>query len=69
MRCEPALAGGGKALGQTIYSVLYAEAKKPDAIFNQTGRGEFRLDKTAVGMAEKAAAEKQAAKPEVQPAA
>jgi hypothetical protein len=44
----PLTALGGKTPGQTIYSVLYAEAKKPNAVFKRTGKGEFRLDKRAV---------------------
>jgi HB1, ASXL, restriction endonuclease HTH domain len=34
----------GKTPGQTVNSILYAEAKKDDGIVVQTGRGEFRLD-------------------------
>jgi HB1, ASXL, restriction endonuclease HTH domain len=34
----------GKTPGQTFYSVLYAEAKKPDGLVVQTGRGEFKLN-------------------------
>jgi len=34
----------GKTPGQTIYSVLYAESKKPDGLVVQTGRGEFKLN-------------------------
>jgi hypothetical protein len=34
----------GKTPGQTIYSVLYAEAKKTDGLVIQTGRGEFKLN-------------------------
>jgi HB1, ASXL, restriction endonuclease HTH domain len=56
----------GKTPGQTIYSVLYAEAKKPGSVFKQTGRGEFRLDKAAVAKAEKAASGKQTMKQEEQ---
>ena len=33
---------GGKTPGQTIYSVLYAEAKKADSRVKRTGRGEFK---------------------------
>lgn len=54
----PLTALSGKTPGQTIYSTLYAENKKPGGIFKQTGRGEFRLDKANVAKAEKAAAEK-----------
>ena len=52
----------GKTPGQTVYSVLYAEAKKPTGIFKQTDRGEFQLDKFAVEQAEKQTAENQATK-------
>jgi HB1, ASXL, restriction endonuclease HTH domain len=34
----------GKTPGQTVYSVLYAEAKKPDGLVVQTGRGTFKLN-------------------------
>jgi HB1, ASXL, restriction endonuclease HTH domain len=34
----------GATPGQTFYSVLYAEAKKPDGLVVQTGRGEFKLN-------------------------
>jgi hypothetical protein len=34
----------GKTPGQVIYSVLYTEAKKPDGLVTQTGRGEFKLN-------------------------
>jgi hypothetical protein len=33
---------GGKTPGQTIYSVLYAEAKKKNARVKRVGRGEFK---------------------------
>jgi hypothetical protein len=33
----------GKTPGQTVYSVLYAEAKKPDGLFDRVGKGTFRL--------------------------
>jgi hypothetical protein len=33
----------GKTPGQTVYSVLYAEARKPDGLFERVGKGEFRL--------------------------
>ena len=35
----------GKTPGQTVYSVLYGEAKKPDGLFERVGRGEFRLSR------------------------
>ena len=34
----------GKTPGQTFYSILYAEAKKPDGLVVQTGRGKFKLN-------------------------
>jgi hypothetical protein len=34
----------GKTPGQTIYSVLYSEAKREDGLVVQTGRGEFKLN-------------------------
>lgn len=34
----------GKTPGQTVYSILYAEAKKPEGLVVQTGRGEFKLN-------------------------
>ena len=34
----------GKTPGQTFYSVLYSESKKPDGLVTQTGRGEFKLN-------------------------
>jgi HB1, ASXL, restriction endonuclease HTH domain len=34
----------GKTPGQTFYSVLYAESKKPHGLVVQTGRGEFKLN-------------------------
>jgi hypothetical protein len=33
----------GKTPGQTVYSILYSEAKKPDGRFVQVGKGEFKL--------------------------
>ncbi|MGZ4334995.1 MAG: winged helix-turn-helix domain-containing protein [Gaiellaceae bacterium] len=33
----------GKTPGQTVYSVLYAEAKKPDGLFARVGKGTFGL--------------------------
>ena len=33
----------GKTPGQTVYSVLYAEAKKPGGLFERVGKGTFRL--------------------------
>ena len=33
----------GKTPGQVFYSTLYSEAKKPDGLVIQTGKGEFRL--------------------------
>jgi len=62
----PLTALGGKTPGQTIYSVLYGEAKKPTSIFKRTGKGEFRLDKRAVEKAEKVAAESKPSKPKVE---
>ena len=34
----------GRTPGQTIYTVLYGEAKKADGLVVQTGRGEFKLN-------------------------
>lgn len=34
----------GKTPGQTFYSTLYAESKKPDGLVVQTGKGEFKLN-------------------------
>lgn len=34
----------GKTPGQVIYSVIYAESKKPDGLVIQTGRGTFKLN-------------------------
>ena len=34
----------GKTPGQTVYSVLYSESKKPEGLVVQTGRGEFKLN-------------------------
>ena len=34
----------GKTPGQTFYSVLYAESKKPDGLVVQTGKGTFKLN-------------------------
>jgi hypothetical protein len=34
----------GRTPGQTFYSVLYSEAKRPDGLVVQTGRGEFKLN-------------------------
>jgi hypothetical protein len=34
----------GKTPGQTIYSILYAEAKKADGLVVQTGKGMFKLN-------------------------
>jgi hypothetical protein len=34
----------GKTPGQTFYSVLYAENKKPDGLVTQTSRGMFKLN-------------------------
>jgi hypothetical protein len=34
----------GKTPGQTFYSVLYGESKRPDGLVVQTGRGEFKLN-------------------------
>jgi len=34
----------GKTPGQTFYSVLYSESKKPNGLVVQTGRGEFKLN-------------------------
>lgn len=33
---------GGKTPGQTIYSVLYAEAKRSNSRVKRVGRGEFK---------------------------
>ena len=33
----------GKTPGQTVYSVLYGEAKKSDGLFERVSRGTFRL--------------------------
>jgi HB1, ASXL, restriction endonuclease HTH domain len=42
----PLTALKGKTPGQTFYSVLYAEAKKPHGLVVQTGRGTFKLNPT-----------------------
>jgi HB1, ASXL, restriction endonuclease HTH domain len=34
----------GKTPGQTIYSVLYSEAKRPDGLVVQVDRGTFKLN-------------------------
>ena len=34
----------GATPGQTFYSVLYSEAKKPDGLVVQIGRGMFKLN-------------------------
>ena len=34
----------GKTPGQTVYSILYSESKKPDGRFTQVGKGEFKLN-------------------------
>ena len=34
----------GKTPGQVVYSVLYAEAKKPDGLVVKVDRGTFRLN-------------------------
>jgi hypothetical protein len=34
---------GGKTPGQTVYSILYAENKKPDGLWHRTDRGTFTL--------------------------
>lgn len=34
----------GKTPGQTVYSVLYSESKKPAGRFVQVGKGEFKLN-------------------------
>jgi hypothetical protein len=34
----------GKTPGQTFYSVLYSESKKPDGLVTQVDRGTFRLN-------------------------
>jgi hypothetical protein len=34
----------GATPGQTFYSVLYAEAKEPDGLVTQVGRGTFKLN-------------------------
>lgn len=58
---------GGKTPGQVVYSALYSDAKKPESVFKQTGRGEFRLDKKAIERRDSAAAENQASKEEPKP--
>jgi hypothetical protein len=54
----------GKTPGQTFYSVLYAEAKKPDGLVVQVDRGTFKLNpkrrKADAPKAEKAASPKPA---------
>lgn len=56
---------GGKTPGQTIYSVLYADAKKPKGVarFKQVGKGEFKLapDAPAIGSTNGASKPKAAA--------
>lgn len=39
----PLTALSGKTPGQTVYSVLYAEAKKPDGLFERVSAGTFQL--------------------------
>jgi hypothetical protein len=39
----PLTALGGKAPGQTVYSVLYAEMKKPEPAFKRVDKGTFAL--------------------------
>jgi hypothetical protein len=34
----------GQTPGQTIYSVLYSQAKREDGLVIQTGKGEFKLN-------------------------
>jgi hypothetical protein len=34
----------GKTPGQTCYSVLYAESKKPNGLVVHSGKGEFKLN-------------------------
>jgi hypothetical protein len=34
----------GRTPGQTFYSVLYAESKKPNGLVVQVGRGTFKLN-------------------------
>jgi hypothetical protein len=40
----PLTALKGKTPGQTFYSVLYAEAKKPDGLVTQVAKGTFKLN-------------------------
>lgn len=57
---------GGKTPGQTIYSVLYADAKKAKGVarFKQVGKGEFKLapDAPAIGSTNGASKPKATAK-------
>jgi len=39
----PMTALGGKTPGQTVYSVTYGEARKPDGLFVKVGRGQIAL--------------------------
>ena len=48
----------GKTPGQTVYSVLYSEAKKTDGLVVQTGKGEFRLNPKRKRPAKPAASER-----------
>lgn len=57
----------GKFPGQTIYSVIYSNAKKADALVTQVGKGEFKL--TAKGKAAATGTTAPAAKPDPKPAA
>jgi hypothetical protein len=34
----------GATPGQTFYSVIYSESKRPDGLVVQTGRGSFKLN-------------------------
>lgn len=46
----------GKHPGQTLYSVIYSNAKKPGALVEQVGKGEFRLTKEGKAAAKTATA-------------
>jgi hypothetical protein len=46
---------GGKTLGQTIYSLLYAASKEADGLVVQTGRGDPAQSEVAAGVTDLAA--------------
>lgn len=54
----PLTALGGKTPGQTVYSVTYGEARKPDGLFVKVGRGQIALRDGAPAKPAKAKAAK-----------